>query len=141
MAIHPKTDVQGRNRGKEYVAYGEKLAEESISYRKVGDHATNMPSSIWFGDVTSGSFQIKDNLKYAYDKMCNIEKVYENGELAIRYQYDALNRLVREDNKPLDKTYIMVYDNHGNIVKRREFAFTLKDNTLICAVFPIAKES
>ena len=43
--------------------------------------------------------------------MGNIEKVYENGELAIRYQYDALNRLVREDNKTLDKTYVFVYDN------------------------------
>lgn len=55
----------------------------------------------------------------------------EDGELAVRYQYDALNRLVREDNKTLDKTYVFVYDNNGNIVKRREFVFILKDNTLI----------
>ena len=31
----------------------------------------------------------------------------------------------------LDKTYVFVYANNGNIVKRREFIFTLKDNTLI----------
>ena len=34
-------------------------------------------------------------------------------------------------SKTLDKTYVFVYDNNGNIVKRREFVFTLKDNTLI----------
>ena len=53
----------------------------------------------------------------------NIEKVYEKGELGIRYQYDNLNRLIREDNKALGKTYVFVYDNNGNIVKKREFNF------------------
>ena len=72
------------------------------------DHATNMPSAVWFGDKTNGTYQIKDSIRYAYDKMGNIEKVYENGELAICYQYDALNRLVREDNKTLDKTYVFI---------------------------------
>ena len=80
-----------------------KVGEENISYRKVSDHATNMPSTVWFGDKTNGTYQINDNILYAYDEMGNIAKVYENGELAIRYQYDALNRLVREDNKTLDK--------------------------------------
>lgn len=57
--------------------------------------------------------------------MGNIEKVYENGELAIRYQYDALNRLVREDNKILDKTVVFVYDN-GNIVNQRQYFLYLR---------------
>ena len=131
VSIKPETDVQGRNKGKSLYINSVKVGEENISYRKVSDHATNMPSTVWFGDKTNGTYQIKDSIRYAYDKMGNIEKVYENGELAIRYQYDALNRLVREDNKTLDKTYVFVYDNNGNIVKRREFSFTLKDNTLI----------
>ena len=80
-----------------------KVGEENSSYRKVSDHATNMPSTVWFGDKTNGTYQINDSILYAYDEMGNIAKVYENGELAIRYQYDALNRLVREDNKTLDK--------------------------------------
>lgn len=131
IVIKPEVDIQGRNRGKYLYINNVKIGEENISYRKVSDHATNMPSTVWFGDKTNGTYQIKDSIRYAYDKMGNIEKVYENGELAIRYQYDALNRLVREDNKTLDKTYVFVYDNNGNIVKRREFVFTLKDNTLI----------
>ena len=129
--VKPKLDIFDRNKGKEILFNNAKIAEENISYRKVGDHATQMPSTIWFGDKANGSYQVKDSVRYAYDKMGNIEKVYENGELAIRYHYDALNRLVREDNKVLDKTIIFVYDNNGNIVKQRQFSFTLKDNVLI----------
>lgn len=125
--IKPKLDVLGRNKGKEVCIDTNKIAEEQIVYRKVGDHATNMPSTVWFGDKTNGSHQIKDSIRYAYDKMGNIEKVYENGELAIRYQYDALNRLVREDNKVMNKTVLFVYDNNGNILKQRKFIFTLKN--------------
>ncbi len=131
VTVKPKLDIFDRNKGKELLFNGTKIAEENISYRKVGDHATQMPSTIWFGDKANGSYQVKDSVRYAYDKMGNIEKVYENGELAIRYHYDSLNRLVREDNKILDKTLVFVYDNNGNIVKQRQFVFTLKDNTLI----------
>ena len=66
---------------------------------------------------------LQDCLKYAYDEMGNISKIYDNGELVVRYYYDALNRLVREDNKGLDKTTFFVYDNNGNILKQRSFAF------------------
>ncbi len=57
--------------------------------------------------------------------------MYENGELAVRYGYDSIGRLIREDNKALDKSEIISYDNKGNIIKRREYGFTLKDNTQI----------
>ena len=131
MQFVPSYDVLGRNKGRTIYVNGKKVSEESIAYRKVSDHTTNMPSTVWFGNSTNGSYQIKDSIRYAYDKMGNIEKVYNNGELVIRYAYDALNRLVREDNKTLDKTYIFVYDNNGNIVKRREFAFTLRGETFL----------
>ena len=124
--IKPKLDVLGRNKGKEICIGSDKLAEESIAYRKVGDHATNMPTTIRFGNKFGDKFALVDSLRYAYDKMGNIEKVYENGELAIRYQYDALNRLIREDNKVMSTTVLYSYDNNGNILKQRKFAFTLK---------------
>ena len=41
-----------------------------------------------------------------YDGMGNITKAYENGEMKIRYEYNALNRLVREDNKDLKRTEV-----------------------------------
>ena len=43
-----------------------------------------MPCTVWYGDKTNGSYQVKDSIRYAYDKMGNIEKIYENGELAKR---------------------------------------------------------
>lgn len=125
--IKPKLDVLGRNKGKEICIGSDKIAEESIAYRKVGDHATNMPTTIRFGNKFGDKFALVDSLRYAYNKMGNIEKVYENGELAIRYQYDALNRLIREDNKVMSTTVLYSYDNNGNILKQRKFAFTLKN--------------
>ena len=103
VIIRPKTDVLRRNIGKTVMLPGGR-AEEIITYRKVGDHATQMPSTIRYGDNTGGEYGIRDCLKYAYDEMGNIAKVYENGELSVRYTYDKLSRLIREDNKSLGET-------------------------------------
>ncbi len=117
------TDVNGRNTGREIaLPMGGKIAGEYISYRKVGDHATNMPSVIWYA---SGE-DIKDNIKYKYDKSGNICEITENGHIVAKYAYDGLNRLVREDNKPLNKTVLYSYDNCGNITERCEYAYTRK---------------
>jgi len=138
--LTPKIDANGRNIGKEINYTDEKISGEYITYRKVGDHATNMPSTIRFGDATSGRFAIKDSIKYEYDNMGNIVKVFENGNLSVRYQYDALGRLIREDNKGLDKTVVIVYDNNGNILKKKEYAFTLKESYLLEELACVEKE-
>ena len=57
--FYPLSDVNGRNTGREIVNGTAKIAGEYITYRKVGDHATNMPASIWFASGTS----IKDSIK------------------------------------------------------------------------------
>ena len=59
--------------------------------------------------------------------MCNITEIRENGQLYARYAYDNLNRLIREENRKLDKTVLWTYDNNGNILSKSEYAFTLKD--------------
>ncbi len=128
----PQTDKLGRNAGREVVSGETKLAGEYIYYRKVGDHATNMPSCVYFGNRKNGKYVISDNVKYEYDKNGNICKIYENGALTARYTYDALDRLVREDNKKFGKTYLYAYDNCGNILSRRETNFTLKEDVEEC---------
>ena len=120
--FYPLTDVNGRNTGREIVNGTSKLAAEYITYRKVGDHATNMPASVWFG----GGNVIKDSIKYKYDSCGNICEIMQNGHIAARYKYDSLNRLIREDNKDLNKTTIYTYDANGNIVERCEYAYTNK---------------
>ena len=86
-----------------------------------------MPSTIRYGNKTGGRYGIRDSIKYAYDEEGNIAKIYENGSLSVRYTYDKLNRLVREDNRELNKTCLYTYDNNGNILFRRELSFTLKN--------------
>ena len=44
-----------------------------------------------------------------------------------RYKYDSLNRLIREDNKPMNKTVLFSYDTAGNITERCEYAFTSRE--------------
>ena len=121
--FYPLSDVNGRHTGREIVNGTAKIAGEYITYRKVGDHATNMPASVWFA---SGS-AIKESIKYRYDSCGNIAEITQNGHLVARYKYDSLNRLVREDNKPMNKTVLFTYDTAGNITERCEYAYTSKD--------------
>ncbi len=121
--IKPATDVNGRSTGKEILKDGSRLCAEYISYRKVGDHATNMPATIWFANGTD----IKENLRYKYDRCGNIAQITRNGDNAVSYEYDGLNRLERENNKLLNKTVIFTYDTNGNIANRCEYPYTVKN--------------
>ncbi len=132
VTVKPQADMLSRNKGKEVFVGVAKIAEENIVYRKVGDHATNMPASIYFGATVNGKYVMNEHMKYAYDEMGNIAKVYENGDMVARYGYDALNRLVREDNKEFGKTWLYVYDNNGNILAKKETAYTLKADVEEC---------
>ncbi|MBQ7374140.1 MAG: hypothetical protein IJW64_06260 [Clostridia bacterium] len=93
------------------------------SFLKCGDHATNLPQSIKFWDKTLNGY--KDSLSYAYDGKGNISQINQNGKLLAKYTYDGLNRLVREDNAKLNKTYLFEYDRTGNIIAKRTCPFTL----------------
>ncbi len=124
----PQRDKLGRNAGREVWKDNAKLAAEYIYYRKVGDHATSLPGSVYFGKKKGDILSITENVKYKYDNMGNICRIDENGEPVVWYKYDALNRLIREDNKTFGKTWLYSYDNKGNILCKRETTFTLKEN-------------
>ena len=131
VTVYPGTDMLGRSTGKRIEIAGAAFAEESIAYRKVGDHATNMPVTVRFGGMRQGSFVRTDNLRYKYDANGNISEVWENGRLSVRYGYDALNRLIREDNRPQGKTWTYTYDNNGNILQKRTFAYTVRESAAL----------
>lgn len=61
----PQTDKLGRNAGREISNNAVKVAGEYIYYRKVGDHATNMPSSVRYGRKQCDKFLIVEGAKYA----------------------------------------------------------------------------
>ena len=64
--------------------------------------------------------------------MGNISAIFKNGTLIVKYIYDKLNRIIREDNRTLEKTWVYAYDNNGNIITKKETEFTLKENTEDC---------
>ena len=76
---------------------------------------TTLPESIKNGSNT---------LKYTYDELGNITKIHENGSLKATYTYDGLSRLIREDNKWLNKTICYSYDAGGNITAKKEYTYT-----------------
>ena len=49
-----------------------------------------------------------ERLKYSYDKMGNISAIFKNGTLIVKYTYDTLNRIIREDNRTLKKTWMLI---------------------------------
>ena len=126
LNYYPQTDVNGRNTGKELKDENGIVYSEYICYRKVGDRATGMPSSIYYGKNKNNRYAITDNVKYKYDESGNISEVKENGLLAVKYSYDKIGRLIREDNRKLNKTVLLSYDNCGNILSKRETPYTLK---------------
>ena len=133
--VRPNNDALGRNTGKTIEIDNNNIAEEKISYVKFGDHATNLPSTVRF--ASNGVF--KESMQYRYDSMGNIVEVFENGRSACRYEYDALNRLTREDNVAFGKTTAWAYDNNGNIIAKYEYAITAKPTSelhlLDCTIF------
>ncbi|WP_143318591.1 DNRLRE domain-containing protein [Clostridium sp. HBUAS56017] len=84
------------------------------------------------GNATTGSTDsariasINNNgstLSYTYDKNGNIETVTD-GTKVIKYYYNELNELVREDNGIINKTIAYSYDAGGNILNKKEYALT-----------------
>lgn len=65
---------------------------------------------------------------YTYDACGNVETMVERSadgsERKIRYYYDALNQLVREDNQKQNQTICYTYDVGGNMVRRDEYSYT-----------------
>jgi hypothetical protein len=80
-------------------------------------------------DKASTTTQVKsiDNngkkIVYTYDKNANIETITENLK-EIKYYYNELNELIREDNQVLNKTLTYSYDFGGNIKSKIEYPHT-----------------
>lgn len=66
-------------------------------------------------------------LNYTYDSLGNIETVKEGSTEQLRYHYDSLNQLTREDNAYLNKTIVYSYDLGGNLQEAKEYAYQTGD--------------
>ena len=117
-----KRDALGRLTGIITHNGTEKLHSRKISYLKYSDHATNLVAALTYTDKNG----VNSTERYGYNEAGHIDIVTENGRIKVRYTYDNLDRLVREDNKALGKTFTFLYDNGGNILLKREYAYTLE---------------
>ncbi len=61
---------------------------------------------------------------YTYDANGNITTVTVDGTLQDTYTYDGLNQLIRHDDALANKSYEFIYDNGGNILYKKEYAYT-----------------
>lgn len=99
------------------------LYNKYFNYLQKGDHTSNLISGEWFG--INGV--VNDNFKYSYDNKGNIVAIFENGILIKHFEYDAISRLIREDDKKLNKTVIYAYDTGGNIISKTNYNYSRKD--------------
>ena len=63
-------------------------------------------------------------LHYTYDANGNILTIKEGTTQKVKYYYDALNQVTRENNAWLNKTIAYTYDKGGNIQTVKEYALT-----------------
>lgn len=61
---------------------------------------------------------------FTYNAIGNIASIRSNDNKITDYTYDKLNRLVRENNQTLGKTWTYEYDAAGNILSKKEYAYT-----------------
>ena len=64
-------------------------------------------------------------IAYTYDANGNIETITQGGN-QIKYCYNELNEVIREDNQVLNKTIVYAYDAGGNITSKTEYAYTIE---------------
>ena len=73
---------------------------------------------------------VVDTYNYTYDNNGNITQITDaNGTVMWRYIYDSLGRLIREDNRVIDRTYIYTYNTAGNILTKKTYGFSLSSGT------------
>ena len=103
-------DTSGRISQKKY-SIENKTFFKNFEYNK-----TRMDKVI---DSVSGTTQ------YEYDSMGRISKEMDGNENILRsYVYDSYGQLIRENNKSLDKTFVYEYNNIGNVVAVKTYAYT-----------------
>ena len=94
------------------------------------EYSTNEQYTRWEStQVSKYVWSLGSNISeynYVYDDNGNIIQIKDDdGVIQHRYEYDILGQLVREDNRPLGKSYVYIYDYAGNRTVKREGAFTL----------------
>ena len=121
-----KVEKDGLRRvsGKTFRVGSNILFGDSYSYLSTPREGQSIETEL-VSSVTSRVYGVSAKssaLHYTYNKAGNPETVSDGASLLSRYFYDGLNRLKREDNHTVGKTYVWTYDAGGNILSKKEYA-------------------
>ena len=97
------------------------LIYKNIAFEEPDERSTSERISV-LNYVSTGSFGL--NYNFFYDGNGNIVRVTQTGGKNTYYHYDSANQLIREDNQAAGKTWVWVYDDAGNILSKKEYAYT-----------------
>lgn len=100
---------------------------KNIISNEIGDYKTNYEyassqkngQTTYVSKLTNGE---NTPIEYEYYMNGNI-KTIKIGDKSTTYYYDGANRLIRENNKALNKTIIYSYDSNGNILNKKEYVY------------------
>ncbi|GFZ33900.1 hypothetical protein CSC2_44260 [Clostridium zeae] len=97
------------------------ISTGTATYNTSLGYATGINGSSFnlISSITNNSSKIS----YTYDKNGNIDTINDGGKL-IKYYYNELDELKREDNQVLNKTIVYSYDTGGNILSKVEYPYT-----------------
>lgn len=95
------------------------LKTDNFTFTSPASGATS--SQIGGHTVVAGAFN--KTYSYTYDDNGNITSI-NDGSHTVSYVYDSANQLVRENNQIAQTTTTWTYDNAGNILERKEYAYT-----------------
>lgn len=134
LKIKQVADLNGRLTNNNIFCGLKEISNETITYRKEGNHATFMPLKKSYKNFVKQTLTntpqnpfitptvpTNESTIYTYDSFGNIETISQEGVLVAKYHYDKLNRLMREDNYQFDATYCFEYDCNGNITFKRTY--------------------
>ena len=107
-------DAYGRVSSRVTKHAGTTVSTDTITYRTVNGKATGQISKLV---NKAGTFQ------YTYDANGNIKTAVFGGKTTT-YTYDSQNQLTREDNQAAGKSWVWTYDDAGNILSKKEYAYT-----------------
>ena len=102
------------------------IFDNEVNYTYVSDDQDTNAQVATYSSTING---VTTTYTYTYDNKGNITKIqYSNGQ-EIRYHYDDIGQLVREDNTLLNATYVYNYDNAGNITSKKTYVLTAENST------------
>ena len=103
------------------------LWDTTYTYVSAGSHVYDQIESVTNTVVRKDTSATIDSetFTYIYDDNGNITIIRRDGLEMLRYGYDELGQLVREDNRYTGKSYTWKYDNAGNILNRKTYAYTI----------------